>query len=139
VLTYVQSGNVVLSSPSGAGAVRTALEDALADELGTRAEVIVRTAAEPERVVATNPVPDADGAKVDVALSHGPVPAAAVEKIRASGGEQVAAGERELHVYYPNGMGRSKLKLSTLLEPVTVRNMNTITKLVALTRDIPTR
>ncbi|GAB3141060.1 DUF1697 domain-containing protein [Marisediminicola antarctica] len=137
VRTYIQSGNVVFSSPWSADAARTALEMALTDELGTPAQVIIRTAAELERSVSSNPFPDAEGAKVGVALAHEPVPAAVVGGIPTPGGEQVVAGERELYVYYPDGMGRSKLTLPKSLGPVTVRNMNTMTKLVSLTRDIP--
>lgn len=137
VRTYIQSGNVVFSSPWSADAARTALEMALTDELGTPAHVVIRTAAELERVVSANPFPDADGAKVTVALAHEPVPAAIADDIGVPGGERVVAGERELYVYYPDGMGRSKLKLPKSLGQVTVRNMNTMTKLVALTRDVP--
>ncbi|MET3768213.1 uncharacterized protein (DUF1697 family) [Marisediminicola sp. UYEF4] len=136
VRTFIQSGNVVFSSPWSADAARTALEMALTDELGTPAQVIIRTAAELERVVLANPFPDAEGAKVGVALAHEPVPASIVDGIPTPGGEQVVAGERELYLHYPDGMGRSKLTLPKSLGPVTVRNMNTMTKLVALTRDI---
>ncbi len=136
VRTYIQSGNVVFSSSWSADAARTALELALTDELGTPAQVIIRTAAELERVVVANPFSDAEGAKVGVALAHGPVPASIVDGIPTPGGEQVMAGERELYLYYPDGMGRSKLTLPKSLGPVTVRNMNTMTKLVALARDI---
>lgn len=135
VRTYIQSGNVVFSSPWSADAARTALEVALTDELGTPALVIIRTAAELERVVVANPFPDAEGAKVGVALAHEPVPASIVDGIHTPGDEQVVAGERELYLYCPDGMGLSKLTLPKSLGPVTVRNMNTMTKLVALTRD----
>jgi len=43
----------------------------------------------------------------------------------------VQAGKREIYVYYPEGQGRSKLKLP-LKESATARNMNTVAKLVAL-------
>ena len=50
-----------------------------------------------------------------------------------SGGEQVKPGKREIYIYYPDGMGRSKLKLPLIGAAVTIRNMNTIAKLVDLT------
>jgi len=137
VRTYIQSGNVVFSSPWSADAARTALEMALTDELGTPAHVIIRTAAELERTVSANPFPDAEGAKIGVALAHEPVPPSSIDGIHAPGGEQVVAGERELYVLYPDGMGRSKLTLPKSLGPVTVRNMNTMVKLAGLARDVP--
>ena len=42
------------------------------------------------------------------------------------------AGGREIYVYYPDGMGRSKLNLPLSDPAVTVRNMNTVGKLVAM-------
>jgi len=39
---------------------------------------------------------------------------------------------REIYVYYPDGMGLSKPKLPLSDAAVTVRNMNTVGKLVAV-------
>ena len=130
VRTYIQSGNVVFDTTEPVDAVRAKLEDALTTELGRPADVVLRTADELADIAAANPFPEADGAKVAVVLGHSPVPADLA--VTAPGGEQVVPGDRELFVYYPDGMGRSKLKLPALAGPVTVRNMNTVTKLVAL-------
>lgn len=139
VRTLIQSGNVVLSSPLAEEAVRGALETSLTAELGRPADVVVRTSAALDRVAAANPFPRVDGAKVAVVLGNARVPRSVVEDVVAPGGEQVVAGERELYVHYPEGMGRSKLKLPAALGPVTARNMNTVRKLVELaTRDLPT-
>lgn len=132
VRTYIQSGNVVLSSRLGEEAVRGALETALTAELGRPADVVVRTAAELDRLACANPFPEADGAKVAVVLGNAPVPPSVIEDVVAPGGEQVVAGERELYVHYPDGMGRSRLSLPAALGPVTARNMNTVRKLVEL-------
>jgi uncharacterized protein (DUF1697 family) len=51
----------------------------------------------------------------------------------APGGEQLQPGRREIYIYYPDGMGRSKLKLPLNGAKATVRNMNTVAKLVAMT------
>ena len=45
--------------------------------------------------------------------------------------EELRINGREVYIYYPDGMGRSKLKLKPL-EPATVRNINTVTKLVVM-------
>jgi uncharacterized protein (DUF1697 family) len=47
--------------------------------------------------------------------------------------EQVRPGEREIYIYYPEGMGRSKLKLPLNGVATTARNINTVAKLVAMT------
>ena len=52
--------------------------------------------------------------------------------VTAPGGERVVAREREIYIHYPDGMGRSKLKLPKLDGVATVRNINTVSKLAAL-------
>jgi uncharacterized protein (DUF1697 family) len=47
-------------------------------------------------------------------------------------GEELAIRGRELFVHYPNGMGRSKLKVP-LWNVGTSRNLNTVAKLAAMT------
>jgi uncharacterized protein (DUF1697 family) len=47
--------------------------------------------------------------------------------------EDLRLGAREIYMLYPQGMGHSKLKLP-LLAAGTARNMNTIAKLVQMSR-----
>jgi uncharacterized protein (DUF1697 family) len=49
------------------------------------------------------------------------------------GGEEIRPGKREIYIHYPDGMGRSKLKLPSLMGTTTARNINTVAKLVAMT------
>ena len=49
-------------------------------------------------------------------------------------GEEVKVGKREIYIYFPNGMGRSKLKLPKAAQDGTVRNINTVRKLIELCR-----
>src|SRR5690349_3016549 len=56
VQTYVQSGNVVLSSRAKADAVRREVEQAIAESFGLEIAVVVRTAADLERIVQANPL-----------------------------------------------------------------------------------
>lgn len=58
-----------------------------------------------------------------------------VEQLRGlagPAGEQVRAGRLEVYVYYPEGMGRSKLKLPLGGAAATVRNISTVSKLIKL-------
>ena len=45
--------------------------------------------------------------------------------------ERIEPGEREIYVYYPDGIGQSKLKIANA-KMGTARNMNTVSKLAQL-------
>jgi hypothetical protein len=49
--------------------------------------------------------------------------------------EQVHPGKREIHVFYPDGMGRSKLSIPAA-GTGTARNMNTVAQLVKMSEAI---
>ncbi len=129
VRTYIQSGNVIFECGWKEDAVRHKLEQALHAKMGKKIEVMIRTAAEMRASFEANPFPDKESHKVAVAFMAGKP---AVEELTGPGGEQVRAGKREIYVYYPEGMGRSKLKLPLGGAAATVRNMNTVAKLTAL-------
>ena len=133
VRTYIQSGNVVFESRLSEEKVRAALEKALAERMRKTIDVMVRTAAELRSVLEANPFPDAQPAKVAVVFRSGPAPKGLLENLVIPGGEEVRLGKREIYIHYPDGMGRSKLKLSSAVGVVTVRNINTVAKLVAMT------
>ena len=59
-------------------------------------------------------------------------PAEELRGLTGPAGEQVRAGRREVYVYYPDGMGRSKLKLPLGGAAATVRNINTVAKLTEM-------
>jgi uncharacterized protein (DUF1697 family) len=132
VRTYIQSGNVVFKSRLGEKGIQAKLEKALEAKMGKKVDVVVRTAAELESVLKSNPFPDAIPAKVAVLFTSGAVPAGFAEKIVAPGGEEVQAAKREIYIYYPNGMGTSKLKLPRSETPFTARNINTVAKVLAI-------
>src|ERR1044071_6840977 len=60
VVTYIQSGNVVLSSTLKADKLQATLEAAIAEEFGLSPAVMIRTAKEMAAVLAKNPYADAD-------------------------------------------------------------------------------
>ena len=130
VATYIQSGNVVFASNLSEKTVRTRLEKALTEKLGKPADVVVRTAAELNAVLMGNPFPQVLPAKVGVFLMTDRVDQALLDRVVAPTGEDVRPGHRELYIHFPNGMGRSKLKIPNAVG--TVRNINTVAKLVAL-------
>lgn len=132
VRTYIQSGNVVLESTLDAVALATRLEGTIAKHYGKRIPVIVRSVEEMRDIVEHNPFPDADRAKVGVIFFAKNLPSTH-RSFRPGGPEEVVMRPREVHIYYPLGMGRSTLRLPKQFEEGTMRNLNTVSKLLALT------
>jgi len=136
VRTYIQSGNAVFASRNNEEAVRKALAAALSTHLGRRADVIVRSGAEMAAVLAGNPFPKAVPAKVGVAFLTGPLGEGARTEIVIPGREEVVLGRREAYIHFPDGMGRSRLKLPAAWGPTTVRNVNTVARLAAMAAEV---
>jgi uncharacterized protein (DUF1697 family) len=132
VRTYIQSGNVVFASRKGEVAVRKTLTTALTKALGKPTDVAVRSAKEMAAVLKKNPFVKAPPAKVGVAFLGKRVTKTMLKAIDIPGKEEVAAGRREVYIHFPDGMGRSKLKLPKTFGPATVRNVNTVGKLAAM-------
>jgi uncharacterized protein (DUF1697 family) len=132
VRTYIQSGNVILESPLVEGALAKQLETALHEKMGKHIPVALRTIDELDDVLKKNPFQDAEPARVGVMLFAKPVQKDFLAGVSTSTGEEVKIGKREVYIHYPNGMGRSKLKLPKEAGEGTVRNINTVRKLIEL-------
>jgi uncharacterized protein (DUF1697 family) len=131
VQTFIQSGNVVFCSRLGEARVKAALETALGAFMGKPVGVIVRSAAQMADVLKRNPFAHQPANRVIVLFLDQPGPKAALDNVAGADGEEVRASEREIFVHYPNGQGRSKLKLAPAAQG-TGRNINTIAKLAAM-------
>lgn len=131
VKTYIQSGNVLFRSELSETEVRQRLEDALAIWMGKTPGVILRSRRALEEVVAKAPFPDAKPNFLLVTFLPEPPAANALEKLVAPDGEEVRIEGREIFIHYPNGSGRSKLKLPALTTG-TARSLNTVRKLAEL-------
>jgi uncharacterized protein (DUF1697 family) len=136
VKTYIQSGNVVFGSKLPKAKACAALERALEKHMGKKVDVVLRDAAEMKTALANNPFPDAPPAKVAVAFCSAPVDEAACRNVVAPAGEKLVAKDQEFYVFYPDGMGQSKLKFPKMDSVATVRNINTVAKLVAMSEEI---
>jgi uncharacterized protein (DUF1697 family) len=140
VSTYVQSGNVVLSSSKSAKRVRGEIEALLADRFDLDVRVVVRTRAELAAVVERNPLEKvARNPKLyQVTFLERAPGAEAIRKLEAAaaGKEQVVSRGRELYAWHPDGVGRSKLAAlmsgKGLGVTATARNWTTVTKLLAM-------
>jgi uncharacterized protein (DUF1697 family) len=131
VRTYIASGNVVAERAGAEAKAKAALEAELRAYAGKPVGVIVRTAAEMAEVVASNPFPDRSASRtVAIFLGHVPPPNV-LKDAKGKTNEEVRLGAREIYVHYPDGIGRSKLRIPAANDG-TARNLNTVAKLAAM-------
>ena len=142
VVTYIQSGNIVLTSPNtNRAAVAAEICAGIEHAHGLSVSAVLRTPAELRRALAASPftaVPNGSGVHITF-LSAEPAPedAAHLEPERFLPDRFELRGS-ELHMHYPNGAGRSKMTLDYFEKRLrvrgTTRNLNTIAKLIELSR-----
>ena len=144
ISTYIQSGNVVFGAKAGVVAgLGAAVARQVEAQFGLRVPVVVRSAAELEKVIAGNPFLQG-GVETDMLhvcfLADLPDAAmtAGLDAGRSAPDEFVVVG-REIYMRLPNGMARTKLtnayfdsKLKTVS---TMRNWRTVLKLAELTAE----
>jgi uncharacterized protein (DUF1697 family) len=131
VSTYIASGNVVFRSDQSEVEVRAALEKLLHDYAGREVGVIVRNAAEIAEVSDRKPFGDAPGNRVVALFVDEQLPQDPYDGVTGIANEQIKAGKRELFVFYPDGMARTRLRIPA--EKLgTARNMNTVAKLAEM-------
>ncbi|MDE1994622.1 MAG: DUF1697 domain-containing protein [Rhizobiaceae bacterium] len=135
VKTYIQSGNVLFRSSEPGAKVQALLEEALAAKMGKSPGVLLRSRAELEAAAEGSPFPHAKPNYLLVNFLPEQAPADALDKLVAPGGEEVHVAGREIYIHYPDGSGRSKLKLPAL-KLGTSRNLNTVRKLVEMAREM---
>jgi len=139
--TYVQSGNVVFRTDE-VDALRLAkrLEDAIERKFGFHADIVLRTPAELKKLIAGSPFANRKGlepGKLVVTFFACDLEEDRCQQIRSLKAEveEIQLAPRELFIYFPDGMGRSKLVPlldRTLKKTGTARNWNTVTKLLAM-------
>jgi len=135
VRTYIASGNAVFESGMTEAAVAAVLDQKLKAYAGKPVGVVVRTAAEMKAVLKGNPFPDAQPNHTVAIFLDKPPPKDALDTMVAPDGEEARLGKREIYIHYPNGQGRSKLKLPAA-KAGTARNVNTVAKLVEMAGEL---
>jgi uncharacterized protein (DUF1697 family) len=145
VRTLLASGNVVFRSrlEDREQLVKRIMQE-LERQLTLHVEVIVRTLAEVESIVVRGPVLSAraDTSKLLVMfLSQVPASAAQAALLKwHKGPEMIEMRGPEIYLYYPNGVGRSKLSAAVIENKLgvsgTARNWNTLTKLIEAGRSL---
>ena len=146
VRTYVQSGNIVFrTNLRNPAALAKKIQTAIEKEFGFNPDVILRTTAEMRGVITRNPfagMKNMEPSKLLVDFLAGdPAPEARkiVMAIKTDP-EMLHVGGRELYIYFPNGVGQSKLTWSSLEKILktqgTARNWNSVTKLLAMAEEL---
>jgi uncharacterized protein (DUF1697 family) len=141
VATYIQSGNVVFTSPgddstAAAGAIELKIEQ----DTGLDVSVMVLSRDQLAAIIEQNPFPDSTGRPTELHVSF----------LSASPDKQLfneidphqfepdeyRLGEKVMYLWCPHGVGRSKLAAypweRRLGVRATLRNWNTVTKLLSL-------
>ncbi|TJZ51076.1 DUF1697 domain-containing protein [Streptomyces piniterrae] len=142
VSVLLQTGNIVFADP-GMPPEETAraIEDRISAELGLSVPVVVRTRDELAAAIAANPFPQAAAEPKSLHmtfLSAVPTDTARLDALdlAAFAPDRFRLIGRELYLWCPNGIGRSKLADAISRAPLgvtaTSRNWNTVTKLLAL-------
>jgi uncharacterized protein (DUF1697 family) len=143
VRTYLQSGNVVVSSRHEPADVAREVTQLIADHFGLDIAVVARTGAQLAEVVARNPLGKVatDPKRYQVSFLDTKPSAAVLRRIEeaAAPPERVVAIGREIYAWHPETIARSRLW--TLLAgkqlgvTATARNWTTVTRLLALAQE----
>lgn len=135
VSTYIASGNIIFKSNKKQHQVKAKLEAALAAYAGKQVIVFVRTASEMAAILAQNPFSKMPASRTVAFFLDDPPASDALESVSHRANEQLRLGHCEIYVYYPEGLGHSKLKIPAAKNG-TARNMNTVAKLASLAADL---
>jgi uncharacterized protein (DUF1697 family) len=140
VRTYVQSGNLVLSSDVSPEELERQVGKLIRERFGFDVPVVVRTRDELAAVVAADPLGHvADNPKrYQVSFLSEPLPDEVVARLQVAVAEPEAlvVDGREIYAWHPDGVARSKLWNSLagkgLGVTATARNWTTVTTLLAM-------
>jgi uncharacterized protein (DUF1697 family) len=135
VKTYIQSGNVVLTSELTTEAAAELVDKTFRAAFGYSSRPSLRSLAQWQRVIDENPFADVlkAGNQEHAVFLEGAPSNEAIEALRAlATTEELALRDGVLYLYTPDGFGRSLVAaaLDKLLKvPLTARNWNTVLKL----------
>ena len=140
VRTYLQSGNVVLSSSAKANDVVRKVKRLIAEEFGLDIAVVGRTRPQLAKVVELNPLKKVakNPKRYQVSFLEAEATPELTRRVEEAAvpPEQVVAVGREIYAWHPDGVGRSQLWAllgsQRLGVTATSRNWTTVTSLLKL-------
>lgn len=138
--TYVQSGNIVFKTEErNLIQLANRIKNAIEKKFGFGPDVVLRTASDWKDLVARYPFAKGRGlnpGKVGVVFFAEAPTAAACDDLLLTkvDDEEVHVAGREFYIYFPRGMGQSKLfaAIGRKLKSGTARNWNTVTQLLEM-------
>lgn len=140
--SYVQSGNIIFrSKEKSSPQLSKKIQDAIGKKFGCRPEVIIRTVEEIRRAIAASPFAkrkDIEPGKLLVTFLASEPPKEALAAIDSlkSHPEEIHLKGRQMYIYFPNGIGTSKLPWSQVEKHLkvtgTARNWNSVTKMLEI-------
>ena len=133
VKTYLASGNVVFRGSATEARITRALEAKLTEMIGKPVVVLLRTASALDDALASNPFADREPSRTLIYFLPHAAEANAAHTSKGQTNEDIFASGREIFVYYPDGVGESRLRIPAA-ERGTARNLNTVRKLAEMTR-----
>ncbi len=144
VETYVQSGNVIFDSlANDITTLQSIIERQIANSFGFDVSVFIREPKEFRRVITANPFLTGRNeatARLYVTFLYDEPTETKLNQLVVPTGEvdELAAGDKEIFLYCPNGYGRTKLS-NTFIErklgvAATTRNWNTVLALYQMTQ-----
>ncbi len=142
VHTLLQSGNIVFESDGvDMGRLGSTIETGIEQHYGFQSKIIMRTRDQWQAVIDNHPYSPAqltEPSKLLIVFLQEVAAARAFNVLLEAhtGPEIIHNGGQELYVFYPNGMGRSKLDHSFIERKLKItttgRNWNTVNKLLKL-------
>jgi uncharacterized protein (DUF1697 family) len=132
--THIASGNLLFRSNKSEASVKRILESAITAHMSAKVDVMIRTAEDLADCVGANPFKAHPANHVVAIFLDQAPPADVLDQTRNVTDERMAIGKREIYIFYPNGQGRSTLR-NPAAAAGTARNMNTVAKLVELSRE----
>lgn len=149
VQTYIQSGNILFESDKKEPELCKQIEQAIEASFGLSIRVIIRSAAEMEHIAGNCPFTEAQIAKAEAScegeclyvsmMLEAPKPDK-LSKFEAfdAGADQWVLADRDLYLLFAESVRNSKtaVQADKLSPPTTVRNWNTVNKLVSLAREM---
>ncbi len=141
VRTYVQSGNIVFSSPLSAPKVAQTLKVTIDAQTRLPVSIAIRSASEMRKIVAENPFlkqKGLDTAKLHVTFLGEAVSKPALEKLDALAGtrDEYRLVKQEIYLHCPINYGQTRLSNTAIEKALsigaTTRNWKTVTTLCAM-------
>ncbi|AZN39800.1 DUF1697 domain-containing protein [Paenibacillus albus] len=149
VQTYIQSGNILFESDQKEPELCRQIEQVIESSFGLSIRVIIRSAAELAHIAENCPFTDKQVAQAEAScegeclyvsmMLEAPKPDK-LSKLEAfdAGADQWTLVGRDLYLLFAESVRNSKLAVQAdkLSPPTTVRNWNTVNKLVSLAREM---